>query len=95
MALEFFTGLLLYALFAAQYFINKRGGVVEDRPKFYIPAAAVFALVPIFLVALVLTRNVEQMPYLFMILRYILIVLVVVWFVQNFSQIKSLLQKQG
>ena len=95
MALEFFIGLLFYALFATQYFLNKKRGAAEGKPKEYILVAAIFALLPIFLVALVLTRNVDKMPYLVIILRCMVLVLAVVWFVQNFSKIKSLLQKQG
>jgi len=94
MALEFFSGLLLYVLFATQYFINKKRGAVEQKPKESIPVAAAFALLPLVMVVLVLTRNVDKIPYLVIILRCIVLVLATIWFVQSFSRIKSLLQKQ-
>jgi len=95
MALEFFTSLLVFILFTAQYLIRKKRGAVEDKPKESMLVAAVLALSPVAMVALVLTKMDDMMPYLFIALKCILHGLATLWLVQNFVQIKSLLQKQG
>lgn len=94
MAIEFFTSLLILVLFTAQYLIRKKRGVAEEKPKESMLLAIILALSPVIMVAFVLTKMDDMLSYLFLVLRCIVIGLATVSLVQNFSQIKSLLQKQ-
>lgn len=94
MIFELFYSLLLVTLFTTQYFINKKRGAVDAKPKESMLAAAALALLPVVMVVLVLTKTEVNWPYLSFALRCVVLALVAVWLVQNLSQIKSLLQKQ-
>lgn len=94
MIFELVFSCLLVLFFVAQYYLNRKQGVEEEKPKESIIAAAVLGLLPVVMVVLVFTGSLDKLPYLPVALRGFAFVLMAVWFVQNYSQIKSLLQMQ-
>ena len=94
MIFELVFSCLLVLFFVAQYYLNRKQGVAEEKPKESIIAAAALGLLPVVMVVLVFTGTMDRLSYLPVVLRGFALVLMTVWFVRNFSQIKSLLQMQ-